>query len=370
MDDNGHAVPDGTTVQFSVFNGSADPGTASTRKGEAETNVVIYGDAYSYQPNVVITSGELEAGVRIRCMPDSGACPVSPGGDCGPLSPPPCDAPSPPGVMSPPCATPTPPLSPPPLSPPPCESVSPESVSPPCATPTPYPCNPSPGSGALSPPCDVPEGYTTFTMSIDCDVQSAGIQTNCDVPLGASGLDVAIVATNIGDVPHSFGAFNFNLHDSVNARLSPLPGIEPPLDGNPDFNNALAASWDCGPIIADTGEDGAASSVSVLWCYLTGDYEHHPVVAAGESVMLAVVHYGIPVDATAGSSELRLGFVAMYGGEPSFDELGSCDPELVQPIACGTATVNLIGSVTATPPAGTPTPSATTTPTPTPTPHP
>jgi hypothetical protein len=202
-------------------------------------------------------------------------------------------------------------------------------------------------------------------MSIDCDVQTAGLQTACDVPLGTDGIDVALIATNIWEAPHSLGAFGFRLHDSLSSRLLPRPGVGVILDGNPDFNYALTASWDCNPVVPDTGEDGGSSAVSLLSCYLTGDYAHQPVLGAGQSMMLATVHYQIPALATAGTTDLRLDWVAMYGGEPEFDELGSCDPEIFQPIPCATATVNLIGPVTATPPAATATPSATPTPTPT-----
>jgi hypothetical protein len=142
-DSDGHTVKDGTPVRFSVFNGSASPPSVTTGKGRASTSVVVYSDLYSLQPNVVVDVGDLEAAIRVRCRPDSG-CPLSP----PPNASPPCGEPKPcnpspgSGPMSPPCA---------PLSPPPCNPNAPST--PPCATPTPYPCNPSPGTGPMSPPC-------------------------------------------------------------------------------------------------------------------------------------------------------------------------------------------------------------------------
>ena len=107
-DYKGEAVPDGTYVNFSVFNGSPSPYYAQTFGGRASTSVVIYSDAYSLQPNVEVRTGGLETAIRVRCIPNSG-CPLSP----------------------------------------------PPNASPPCGAPTPYPCTPSPGSGPMSPPCEV-----------------------------------------------------------------------------------------------------------------------------------------------------------------------------------------------------------------------
>lgn len=369
-DRRGKAVPDGTAVYFSVFNGSASPAFTSTHKGVATVQIVIYGDGYSYQPNVVITASHLEAGLRIRCFPDSGACPVSPGGDCGPFSPP-CE-PRSPGSVSPPCPTPTPtpypcnpspgsgPLSPPcgtpepPLSPPPCD-VSPPSVSPPCGTPPPSPptCDVSPPS--VSPPCGPPPPVSpsgSFTLAIDCDVQRGGIQSSCDVPRGKGTLDVAVVATNDTGEPRSLGAFGFNMRDSSIARLLPLAGADNRLDGNPDFNNALGGIWDCAPPPnPDTGADGNAAAVSFIGCYLTGGYGAQQVLAPGQSITLATVHYAIPANAPAGAAYLTLGIASMYSGEPEFAELGSCEPGLNVPITCPSATVSLTTEArTTTPP--------------------
>ncbi len=104
----GNPVDDGTPVQFSVYNGSPSPYFALTKGGAAATAIVIYSDAYSFQPNVTVRSGDMETAIRLRCKPNSG-CPLSP----------------------------------------------PPNASPPCG-PTPVPCNPSPGAGVNSTPCQPP----------------------------------------------------------------------------------------------------------------------------------------------------------------------------------------------------------------------
>jgi hypothetical protein len=136
-DSKGRPVPDGTFVQFSTVNGSADPYRTQTHNGVVATSVSFYSDFFGFDQNLVVDVGALEAGLRIRCFPNSNDATPTP-------TPPLCELPgsSPPSV-SPPCATATPtPLS--------CElpGSSPPSVSPPCATPT------LPGCGwPASPPC-------------------------------------------------------------------------------------------------------------------------------------------------------------------------------------------------------------------------
>lgn len=135
-DSRGRAVPDGTYVYFSPYNGSANPYFAQTHNGVASTYVRFYSDIFPYGPNVIVDAGPLEAGVRIRCFPESNQ---------GPVSPPACDpsGASPPSAY-PPCPTPTP------TSTPGCWPASP-----PCATPTPRPSWPCDPSGA-SPPSVAP----------------------------------------------------------------------------------------------------------------------------------------------------------------------------------------------------------------------
>ena len=145
-DVNGRPVPDGTLVRFAAYDGTARPSFTQTKRGIASTSVVFYSDIFPPGPNVTVDAGAFEAGVRVRCFPNSNqpACPLSP------PSSPPC-APPPP--------TPTPSCGP--ASPP----VAPPSISPPCATPTISPCAPSCGTIEVRAP-EAPQPLDTpFTVT-------------------------------------------------------------------------------------------------------------------------------------------------------------------------------------------------------------
>jgi hypothetical protein len=331
------------------------------------------------------------------CDPVSPPQPLSPpcAPPCDPASPPqafsppcapPCDPAAPPQAFSPPCATPTPPSPPPcdPVSPPqgfpPCDTptppldplcapVSPSSppcdtptplpgcspfvpVSPPCvpATPTPAPCVP----GVTSPPCGPDNGYS---IALDCDTAAAGIQASCDLPLGTTSLDVAVVLRNDGpqtDVP---GAFNFIVHDSDTSRLNPPPGVDANLNANPDFNEAdLATSWVCAlpPPSPNTGADGPGKATSLLSCFDALGLA--PPVVPGSQRQLATVHYNVPPGAAAGQVAFSLSEVSL-AEENSAATLVSCDTDSPPPWHCPGATVNLVSGPT--PPTATPTPAPT-----------
>jgi len=94
-DAKGRAVADGTTVYFWAYNGNTTPYQAQTKGGSASASVSFYSDIFPPGENVHVEVGALQAGIRIRCFPDSNQPPS-----------PPCSVGSPPA--SPPCATPTP----------------------------------------------------------------------------------------------------------------------------------------------------------------------------------------------------------------------------------------------------------------------
>jgi hypothetical protein len=241
----GDPVKDGTPVYFDVFNGSASPPNATTYRGAASTNVVIYSDSYSAQPNVGVRSGDLETAVRLRCLPNSN-CPVSP----PPNSSPPC-APAPfpcnpsPGadVNSPPCAVVTP-ISPPicapnqtsrpctPFSPPPCD---PTETSPPCVVPTPDPCAHSP---LICPPVSVP-GTPPMT----------GGEIYLGTPTLLEG-DIA-VPVEVTDSPDAYLGFSLRIRvdtslaafvdvraEGLVQALGPAGSVACTLDKAPDFAGA------------------------------------------------------------------------------------------------------------------------------------
>lgn len=191
----GNVVDDGTPVQFSVFNGSPSPYFALTKNGQASTSIVVYSDAYSYQPNVTVRSGEMETAIRLRCRPNSG-CPLSPPASvsppCGvqtPISPPICA----PNQTSPPCT---------PLSPPAgCVTFDPAGCGPE-ATPTPIgpPSPPPPCTGFISPPAAPAD--CQYEMRLDADPAHSGIQTTRRI-VGDQPFTIGIDVTKVGKVPYA-----------------------------------------------------------------------------------------------------------------------------------------------------------------------
>lgn len=338
MDAQGAPVADGAPVNFSAYNGNTSPYNAFTANGYAATDVRFYGDFFPYGPNVIVNAAGLQAGIRIRCFPNSnGGCVVTTP-PCPP-SPPPCDPSPPGGPKSPPCPTPTPipcNLTTPPCSPPP----------------SPPPCNPSPGSGPLSPPCPAPPPPPCrqqtppcpppprFELRIDCNPDTSTIDDNCLVAPGAAALDAAVVLVNRSGAASPIAAFNFKLHDSNKSFLSPAPGADANLNANPDLNEAqLGAGWQClPPPSPDTGEDGPASAVSFLSCF-------NPTTIVGGlpdggQITLARVHYTIPADAPLNASSLlQLSDVAV--GDTTGVELGSCNPILAAPMLCAAASIHI-----------------------------
>lgn len=168
LDAAGAPVPDGTVVYIYSYNGNASPSRVLTSNGYAVTSITLFGDFDRGGPNVLIESSPLSAGIRIRCLPGSACPPFSPpkavSPPCASPTPFPCNPSPGSGAISPPCVTPNPcnSISPrgsvsascPPVSPPSCELSPPSGqIDPRCVTPTPYPCIPSPGSGPISPPC-------------------------------------------------------------------------------------------------------------------------------------------------------------------------------------------------------------------------
>lgn len=304
MDAQGAPVADGAPVYFSAYNGNASPYTAFTANGYAATDVRFYGDISPSGPNVIVNAAALQAGIRIRCFPNSnGGCVVTTP-PCPP-GPPPCD-PSPPGGPQ----------------------------SPPCPTPTPIPCN------LTTPPCPPPPSPPPgFELRIDCNPATFTIDDNCLVAPGAAALDAAVVLVNRSGATSPIAAFNFKLHDSNKSFLSPAPGADANLNANPDLNEAqLGAGWQCTPPSPspDTGQDGPASAVSFLSCF-------NPTTIVGGlpdggQITLARVHYTIPADAPLNTSSLlQLSDVAV--GDTTGVELGSCNPILEAPMLCAAASI-------------------------------
>lgn len=355
-DGRGRNAPDGTLVHAFVGNGQVTPEEALTRHGEVTMSFTVVGENH-YDPALQLQSGDIHAELMFRCTSGTPGCPPTTQAPCGPLSPPPCNPSPGSGPASQPCATATPsspaacnpspgsgPMSPPcptpvSFSPPSCASAG----SPPCPTPTPTPgpCNPSPGSGTDSPPCDVAQH--NIRVWVDCDTQQPGIQSSCSAVAGAP-YDVAVLIENAGPQPEDLAAAGFDLHADDRTRLVPRPGPFSGLDANPDFNNAIPGVWDCIPVVPDTGDDGPGASVSRLSCPTNGAASSVATLMPGQTLLFAVVHYDVPPAAAPGDVNLRLANTNAYGGEPGFDELGSCEPEIIVPMSCSSAVVHITGS--------------------------
>ncbi|MBI5285364.1 MAG: hypothetical protein HY874_09745 [Chloroflexi bacterium] len=306
-----------------------------------------------------------------------------------PQSPPECVPPaSPPQNVSPPCRTPTPT---PQFSPPPCGVPSPPLGTPDCATSTPTPCGvtsppfgtppcggvdvclipippfpplpcdtptptPTPGIATdicLPPPfgtlpCDTPTPTPTpapagIFWAIDCDLSTAGIESQCEVPLGTGSLDVGVILGNAGALTPHVAAFNFVVHDPDTGRLDPAPGLDLDRNSNPDLDESdMIGPWYCGlpaPNI-DTGQDGPGTAASFLSCFNPADVSNLPVLGPG-GLRLAKVHYNFPAGAEPGSVLLTLSeaAVADAGGA----DMGGCPGEGGLPvIPCLPAKINLV----------------------------
>lgn len=342
---NGDPAPDGTWVYFDVDNGYADPYAVQTSSGYANTQVRLYGDGYYFGPNVVVSSGLLEGGIKVLCRPDSNSgCPLSPPAvspPCGPTPPiDPCQI-SPPDAVSPPCEPTIPPGE--------CH-LSPPAISPPCTTPTPL----------VSPP---DAGNLPFRIAIDCDRISTGVQDSCLLD-GVSSHAVDVVLLNQSGLDLELAAFNFDLISASAGRLVPIEIPMGNLDDNPDFNQLdLTTDWACTPPEArgDIGSHAPASTVSFLSCFRT-EFTRFPIVANGSSVVLASVSFdvaeGVPTDA-------HLSLTNLSASDSTLSEVASCGPYAFILAQCDGATIAIYGGggpiATTVAPTNTPFPTATAT---------
>ena len=161
-------------------------------------------------------------------------------------------------------------------------------------------------------------------FAIDCDLGVPGIQDDCTYSTDAGIIDVGVVFVNQIGSATTLCCFNFNVIDPDTSRLNPPAVPAPPLESNPDANQAaLSPNLQCAPPPPDndTGAGGPGTAASGS-CY--DGSAQGPPIAAGGSVLLARVRYNVPPAAAPGTVPLTLDFVAAY--DNSFIELGSCAP--------------------------------------------
>ena len=221
----------------------------------------------------------------------------------------------------------------------------------PCFTPTPTPgiatdiCLPPP-IGTL--PCNTPTPTPTpaptgVFWAIDCDLSASGVQSECDIPLGAGSLDVGVVLGNAGALTPHVAAFNFVVHDPDTGRLDPPPGVDLDRNSNPNLDESeMLGQWQCTPPPPDndTGQDGPGAAASFLSCINPSAVSELPVLGPG-GLRLAKVRYSIPAAADPGSVLLTLSQVAAADADVA--ELGACPGDGGLPvIPCLPAKINLV----------------------------
>jgi hypothetical protein len=215
-------------------------------------------------------------------------------------------------------------------------------------TPTNTPVTPS------ATPTSTPFPAPGISLVLDCDVNTAGIQSTCTVPLDAGVVDVDVVLINNGPA-FTLAAMNFDLEHPVTARLDAQPSLPcaaPGLDCNPDFNQVSlsGAQWSCAPPFPNDDYDPGPAERSYIGCVNAVDPEP---IGEGESITLATVRYDIAPGATVGGPEgLTLSVVNLA------TEMGN------EVLACGPGTGTCLGASVALGPAVglptlTPTPTAT-----------
>jgi len=143
----------------------------------------------------------------------------------------------------------------------------------------------------------------------------------------------------------SVASFQFDF-DLVNARKDILfppavPGL--PLDGNPNFNDALsvagARTLDCAllPLTNDTGTLRARPCRAIA-CFINGSTPPAPIVAGGGTLLLATVPYDVA--AGAPPANVALGLTRAVVGDASGDEYAAfCGYE--DGTVCTTANITL-----------------------------
>ncbi len=203
-------------------------------------------------------------------------------------------------------------------------------------------------------PTPTPSAASVY-LALDCDVAAPGIQNNCTLPAGAASTDVGVLLVNRSGSPYPLGAFDAFVNDPSTDRLNP-PALSGPIaDRNPDFNQgAFPATWVCSPPQADAHIGPPGTAQSRLGCY---DSAGSPaVIPDGADLMLAVVHYLVPVAASPGSVSLT------FDGDSGMSDFPNVAVRDCNLSNCPGATVNITY-----PPSGTPTSVATIPPTATPT---
>jgi hypothetical protein len=186
-----------------------------------------------------------------------------------------------------------------------------------------------------------------FSLALDCDTGTPGVQTTCILPLDAAEVDVGVVISNNTAAARTLGAFDFEIVDPNDSTLVPPDLGHMGQDVNPDLNNALLGSWSCA-MSAVSIQSGAGSISSTASCFASA-VPPDQVLAAGQSLNIAQVHYLVPPGATNSSVTVSIAEAALFDHE-GFTKIGTCGIafEIFRLDACSSTTVALISPADAT----------------------
>ncbi len=210
----------------------------------------------------------------------------------------------------------------------------------PTYTPTPTPTH---DPSVPTPTATTPPSVSAFAMSIDCDVQSTGIQSDCATSSGHYAVDIYL--ENQGAAAVRLGAWGFEVQ-SDNTVLNPLvPFTCDPsgLDCNPDFDSQSGTgAWACAPPLPNVDRNVAGDDAQLArsWIQCFNGSGDGQIIPGGATMRLGRVTY----TATNGEVALRIAEGSVY--DDNFGEMLSCDPAISMPGSCQGADVAVTATCT------------------------
>ncbi len=177
-------------------------------------------------------------------------------------------------------------------------------------------------------------------VALDCDLATPGIQDACMVPnVAGTAVDIGVYYGDSGNSGFDVSSFNFDILGDQRSRLNPNPCTTvaactsaPALNGDPDFDETgpigALGSWDCSlpPVNPNLGPTDTPPGVGVP--PITDSFISCFTVAAGPvttaaPMLMAVVHYTVPVGATGGPVNVTIANAAV-GDSTGFTPTISC----------------------------------------------
>lgn len=194
------------------------------------------------------------------------------------------------------------------------------------------------GGQAATPGADA-GAATDLSLELDCDVATNGVQSACTLAPGATTTNVDVVLRNNSASPFQLGRFDVTVLNPDISRLNaPLVVDGGGFNSNPDAHPAVSGpNWACSPPAPNNDADGNPNTQSSYIDCRDGVGDG-AVVGAGETQVLATVHYNVPAMAQPGAVGLSIASSSV--GDPTWEEAGSC-PTQFAPMNCAGATVTI-----------------------------